>query len=76
MVTPALKEQIAQLDTEDRFELVRYIHDLAEQEIVVAPEMLDRANSRLDDMLSGKVEPITADDMMARVRARIAARHS
>ena len=76
MVTPALKEQIAQLDVDDRFEIVRYIHDLVEEDIVVTPEMLERANGRLDDMLSGRVEPVTAEDMMARVRARIAARRS
>ena len=72
MVTPSLKEAVDRLDEAERRDLLHYLEQTVADDIELLPEQITELERRDAELASGAVAPLTAGDLMQRVRERLA----
>jgi len=71
MSVDALMAEIGKLDFEERFEIARRIHDSAEAEATISPELQARLDRRIAELDADPGSAVPWDELMSRVRARL-----
>lgn len=74
MTTDQLKSELRELDSQDRVELIRYLIDSLHDdgELRVDPAWEAELDRRVEEMRSGRVPGIPADEVIAEIRKKYA----